>query len=128
MQKSWAVAEALTPYRELADLLAERHRIIANNWQSAELAGHSARLLRRALRLLEEVEFTPAALRADLAGPRDASRYLLSAAQLIDYAAELNGRGAALERDNERRRRVFHDRVATITDNAPSQHEDEVKQ
>jgi hypothetical protein len=115
MQTSWAVAEALTRYSELADLLGERHRIILNNWQSAQLMGHSARLLRRALRLLQEIDFTPAALRADLAGPRVAPRYLLSAAELLDLAAQLTSRGVALERDNERRWRVFHERVAAIT-------------
>jgi hypothetical protein len=115
MESSWAVAESLIRYRELADLLGERHRIILNNWQSAQLMGHSARLLRRALRLLEGVDFTPAALRADLAGARDASRYLLSSAELIDVAAQLTSQAVALERDNERRWRVFHDRVGTLT-------------
>jgi hypothetical protein len=115
MAHSWAAAEALVARRALADLLGERHRIILGNWQSAELMGHSSRLLLRALRLLEEIEFTPAALRADLAGARTAPAYLLSAAELIDLAAELTTRGAALERDNERRWRVFHDRVALLT-------------
>ncbi|MGZ8481981.1 MAG: hypothetical protein ACXWWO_05955 [Candidatus Limnocylindria bacterium] len=114
MENSWSIAESLTAYPGLADLLGERHRIILDNWQSAQLIEHSARLLRRALRLLDEVEFTPAALRVDLAGARIAPRYMLSAAELIDLAAELTSRWATLERGNERRWRVFHDRVAGL--------------
>jgi hypothetical protein len=116
MESSWGVAEALVAYPDLADLLGERHRVITNNWESAQLAGHSARLLRRALRLLDEVDFTPAALRADLAGERHASRYLFAASELLDHAAELTARGGALERDNERRWRVFRERVATVAE------------
>jgi hypothetical protein len=37
MQASWATPQALLPHRPLADLLGERHRIIANDWQSAGL-------------------------------------------------------------------------------------------
>jgi hypothetical protein len=35
MEASWAMAEALLSYPQLADLLAERHKIIGNNWQNA---------------------------------------------------------------------------------------------
>ena len=92
----------------------EGHRIILNNWQSAQLMGRASRLLRRAPGLLGEVDFTPAALRADLAGARNAPRYLMSAAEMIDVAAEFTSRGAALEGDNERHWRIFHDRVEAV--------------
>lgn len=35
MAASWAMAEALLSYPQLADLLAERHKIIGNNWRDA---------------------------------------------------------------------------------------------
>lgn len=34
MEASWAMAEVLLSYPQLADLLAERHKIIGNNWQT----------------------------------------------------------------------------------------------
>src|SRR4249920_995525 len=38
MQASWDVAAALLDMPELADLLGERHRIIANDWQAAHMS------------------------------------------------------------------------------------------
>jgi len=68
MEASWTMAEALLAYPQLADLLGERHRIIGNNWQNARTAQLIARYLRRAVTVMEQVDFTPAALREDLAG------------------------------------------------------------
>jgi hypothetical protein len=61
MEKSWAVAGALVEYPELADLLGERHRIIANDWQAAADQSLISRLLRRALEIIARVDFSPAA-------------------------------------------------------------------
>ncbi len=114
MEQSWGVAGALAAYPELADLLGERHRIIANDWQSAALQGLIARLLHRALDLIGAVDLSPAALRADLAGPRNAPGYLYSASELIDRAADLMAESAILVHDNERRWRVFGERVREL--------------
>lgn len=115
MQASWATAAALLPQRELADLLGERHRIIANDWRSASLNTLISHLLRRAVELVDQVDLSPAALRADLAGPRSAASYIYSACELLDYAADLVTASATLVHDNERRWRLFHDRVTTLT-------------
>ena len=117
MESSWSMAKALS-HPGLADLLGERHRIIANDWQAASLSSLIAQLLRRSRDLLEQVDFAPAALREDLAGPRTAASYLFSASELIDHATDLIADSATLVHDNERRWRVFHDRVAML-----SQHE-----
>ena len=77
MEQAWEIAGSLAAYPALADLLGERHRIIANDWQSAGMQALIARLLRRALDLLNRVDFSPAALRADLRGERKAPAYLL---------------------------------------------------
>ena len=114
MQTSWGMAEGLLALPEIADLLGERHRIIANDWQAAGLNILIASLLRRAVAVLGRVDFAPAALRADLAGPRTAVPYLFSASELIDHAADLITQSAGLVHDNERRWRVFHDRVAAL--------------
>jgi hypothetical protein len=84
MEQAWEIAGALASYPALADLLGERHRIIANDWQSAGMLALVARLLRRALDLLGRVEFSPEALRADLAGARRSPAYLYSASELLD--------------------------------------------
>ncbi len=115
MEAAWGVAEALLAYPDLADLLGERHRIIGNDWQAASMALLIARYLRRAVAVLARVDFTPAALRADLADGRVAPSYLSSAAELIARAADLSVASAVLVHENERRWRVFRQRVEQIT-------------
>jgi len=115
MQSTWnGAAKALLQIEPLADLLAERHRIIAANWQNAGLNAIIAGLLTRADEILDRIDFTPAALRADLADRRLAPRYLYSAAELIDHAADLLAEGAVLVHESERRWRVFSERVNAL--------------
>jgi hypothetical protein len=114
MQSTWKTATGLLPIEPLADLLGERHRIIAANWQNASLNVIIGALLRRAAEILDVVDFTPAAIRADLAEKRLVPRYLYSAAELVDRAADLLAEGAVLVHDGERRWRVFHERVEAI--------------
>jgi len=115
MQASWDVAAALVDMDELVDVLGERHRIIANDWQAAGLSSLVAKLLHRAADILDRVDFTPAALRADLAGHRTSVGRLYSAAELISHAADLSSDSAGLVHDNERRWRIFRERVVAIT-------------
>jgi hypothetical protein len=114
MTATWESAKTLVAFPELADQLGERHRIIANDWQAAESSLHSGRLLDRAADLLEVVDFTPQALRDDLAGPKQVPGYLYAAAELTDRAADLLSDSAGLVHDNERRWRVFRAQVAKI--------------
>jgi hypothetical protein len=111
MEQAWGVAGAVAAYPELADLLGERHRIIANDWQSAGLQTLVGRLVRRGLDLVAKVDFSPEALRSDLMRERRSAAYLYSASELIDRAADLIVESATLVHDNERRWRVFAQRV-----------------
>jgi hypothetical protein len=120
MQASWDVAAALIDIDGLGDLLGERHRIIANDWLAADMQTLIARLLHRVADILDHVDFKPAALRADLADARRSVGLLLSAAELINYAADLCSGSAGLVNDNERRWRVFRDRVTTIVNDQPA--------
>jgi hypothetical protein len=52
MEASWAMAEVLLSDPQVADLLAERHKIIGNNWQNASAAQLIARHLRRAVSIM----------------------------------------------------------------------------
>jgi len=70
MQASWDVAAVLIDIDGLADVLGERHRIIANGWLAADVSAFIARLLHRAADILDHIDFIPAAVRVDLAGPR----------------------------------------------------------
>ena len=115
MEASWGMAEALLAYPQLADLLAERHRIIGNNWQNGCTAQLVARYLRRAIAVMERVDFSPGALRDDLAGARTAPAYLYAAAELINHAADLAAASSVLTHENERRWRFFRERVEQIT-------------
>ena len=114
MEASWGVAEALLGFPELADLISERHRIISNDWQAASLMGILARSLERALAILERLDLTPAGVRADLEGDRSYPDFLHAACDLIDHAGDLAAQSAALVHANERRWRVFRQRVEEL--------------
>jgi hypothetical protein len=114
MEASWATAEALLANPQLADLLGERHRIIGNNWQNAGTSQLIARYLRRAVTVMERIDFSPAALRKDLAGARSAAGYLCAAAELISHAADLSAASSVLTHEHERRWRIFHERIGQV--------------
>jgi hypothetical protein len=114
MQNSWQVAGASLEVEGLADVMGERHRIITNDWLAAHMQTVTAHMLGRAAEMLEHVDFAPAALRADLAGARVAPRRLHSAAEVIARAAELCCESSRLVHDNERRWRVFRERVDQV--------------
>jgi hypothetical protein len=114
MEQAWAVAGSLVQFDDLIDLLGERHRIIGNDWQAAGMSSLCALYIRRALDVLEQVDFTPAALREDLAGPRRNPGYLYTASELLDAASDLYARSATLVHENERRWRVFGERVRAL--------------
>jgi hypothetical protein len=114
MEQSWAIAGSLAQFDDLIDLLGERHKIIANDWQAASMNALCARFLRRALDVLERIDFSPAALREDLGGPRRSPPYLYTASELLDSAADLFVGSSVLVHENERRWRIFGDRVREL--------------
>ena len=114
MRASWDMATALLEVDGLADLLGERHRIIANDWQAAHMNEVMSHLLDRAADILDTVDFTPAALRADLGEAGTSAGRLYSAAELISHAADLASDSAGLVHDNERRWRTFRQRVQAL--------------
>ena len=115
MQASWDMAAALTGIGGLADMLGERHRIIANDWQAAHMITLMSHIFDRAADILDQTDFTPKALRADLAGEKVSAGRLYSAAELISHAADLCSDSAGLVHDNERRWRTFRQRVSELT-------------
>jgi hypothetical protein len=116
MESSWEFAEVSLDIDELADQLGERHRIIANDWHSASLNTLAGRAIHRAVDIIDRVDFSPPALRADLAGSRVAPERCFAAAELIGYAADLYSTSATVVHDTERRWRVFRARVMEMLD------------
>jgi hypothetical protein len=114
MDSTWKFAEVALDMPDLAEQLGERHRIIANDWQAASLTLLAGRLLHRAVDILDRVDFSPTALRADLATARIAPARCSSAAELIGRAADLYSESATLVHDNERRWRIFRGRVMEL--------------
>jgi hypothetical protein len=114
MEASWAIAATLVELDGLAEVLGERHRIIANDWQAASLGNLAGTIVGRAVDVLDRIDFSPAALRADLAGERVSARRLYSAAEMLNHAADLYSESAGLDNDNERRWRVFRERVLEL--------------
>jgi hypothetical protein len=114
MQASWRAAAALLEVDALADVMGERHRIIANDWLAAHEQSLIGTLLARAADMLERVDLSPAALRADLAGARLAPGRLYAAAEVVSRAADLCCESAELVHDNERRWRVTRGRIEEV--------------
>lgn len=114
MEQAWKVVGSLAEYPVLAELLGERNRIVANDWQSAGVQRLVVKLLLRSLDLIARVDFSPQGLRSDMASPRRASAHLYSASELVDRAADLLCESAILVHENERRWRVFEASVRQI--------------
>ena len=114
METTWAAATALFDYPQLADLVGERQRIIANDWQAANMSVLAGRLLLRSVEMLERLELTPESLRRDLAHGYAVPQFVHSATELIDRAADLLSDSAGLVHENERRWRTFRTRVEGI--------------
>lgn len=119
MEGSWAAAGTLLEVDALADVMGERHRIISNDWLAADMQRLIARLLERAADMLDRIDLTPAAVRADLADRRVTPGRLQATAEVIARAADLCGESARLVHDNDRRWRVFRDRVAAVVGSSP---------
>jgi hypothetical protein len=125
---SWEVARLLLQIRAFADVLGERHRIVANDWLSASMQSLISLLIGRALEILERMECSPQAVRADLSsGQRIFPGYLYSASELLDRAADLVSESATLVHDNERRWRVFRGRLEEISNEVPDQSGEEAR-
>jgi hypothetical protein len=114
MQASWTMAASMLQFEGLADVMGERHRIISNDWLAAHMQSLIGVLLARAADMLDRVDLTPAAVRADLAGTRVAPHSLRSAAEVLSRAADLCCESAELVHDNERRWRVTHGRIEQV--------------
>ena len=114
MQASWNMASALVSFDGLADVLGERHRIIANDWQAANMTTLAGRILLRSAEMLDRIDFAPAAVRADLAANRVLPARLYSIAEMIGHAADLSSEAAGAEHDSERRWRTFRIRVQEV--------------
>jgi hypothetical protein len=113
MESSWEIAGKLVKIPVLAEVLGERHRIIINDWEAAKLSLLISQLIRRALDILEEIDFSPETIRAALQekGKGNIPDYLYSSSELIDRAADLAIISAMLVHDNERRWRIFRQKV-----------------
>ena len=114
MENSWEAAINLMKIPTLEDVLGERHRIIINDWQAANLSILAAKLLERALLILNQVDFSPKAIREDVSSRRRYPSLLYSASELLDRGADLSSEFAILVHDNERRWRVFRKKVEKI--------------
>jgi hypothetical protein len=114
MENSWKAAEQLLKIPMLEDVLGERHRIIINDWQAAKLSILLSKLVQRALLILEQIDFTPESIRNDIEKNKRFPALLYSSSELLDRAADLSSEFALLIHDNERRWRIFRNRVQSI--------------
>jgi hypothetical protein len=115
MTGSWDTATALIQMPPLAATLGDRHHIITNDWQMAYNSTLIAKLLRRATQLQAATDLAPPANRADLGSARTTPSLVLSAAELLDHAADLFAQSAVLVHDSEPRWRRFRLQVQRFT-------------
>jgi hypothetical protein len=121
MQKSWDTAEPLIGIPIFASVLGERHRIIINDWQAAQLSKLIGTLILRATEIIESLDLSLDTIREDLSKSRSYSDYLYSSAELLDRAADLASESAILVHDNERRWRVFRKKILELQKNKQSE-------
>jgi hypothetical protein len=114
MESSWDVANKLIKNPQIADVLGERHRIIINDWEAAQLSILVSKLIKRSIDILNIIDFNPEAVRNDLKVLKSSPNYLYSASELIDRAADIASHSATLVHDNERRWRVFRKKINQI--------------
>lgn len=123
MENSWKAAAQLIKIPKLEDVLGERHRIIINDWQAANLSSLVAKLIQRSLLILNQIDFNPESIRTDISTKRRYPELLYSSSELLDRAADLSSKFAILVHDNERRWRVFHNKVQRIKSSMASQNQ-----
>jgi hypothetical protein len=114
MESSWESGIQLIKIPGLEDVLGERHRIITNNWQAAHLSILMAKLISRALLVLQEIDFSPKSIREDIAAANRYPDLLYSASEMLDRAADLSAEFALLVHDSERRWRTFRKKVMNL--------------
>jgi hypothetical protein len=114
MENSWNAATQLLKIPTLKAVLGERHRIIINDWQATNLGTLISRLIQRSLLILEQIDFNPDSIRADIEDKRRYSNLLFSSSELLDRAADLSSEFTILVHDNERRWRLFHNKVQKL--------------
>jgi hypothetical protein len=119
MQASWGVAATLIEIDRLAGVTGDRHRIISNDWQAADLSRLAGRILLRAADIVDQIDFSPSALRTDLAHNRVSPQRLYSAAEMIAHAADLISQAAGAELDSEPRWRTFRHQVKKLVGAQP---------
>jgi hypothetical protein len=115
MESSWQAAKPLMSIPNIASVLGERHRIIANDWQAAYMSLMVSNLTKRALEIMNQVDFKPESIRKDLLGPRMYYKYLYSASELLDRAADIASESSVLVHDNERRWRIFREAIVKMS-------------
>ena len=100
---------------ELAPMLAAMLNMTAFHREHEKFYSAAPReqtvVLQRAADLLDRVDFSPAAVRADLSDRHTSAHRLYSAAEMIDHAADLFSDFAGIVHDNERRWRVVRSRI-----------------
>jgi len=80
-----------------------------------------AKLLQRALLILGQVDFDPKSIREDISMVKRYPELLYSASELLDRAADLSSESAMLVHDNERRWRVFRQKIEKLTTQSTKQ-------
>jgi len=115
MKSSWDAAKPLLDIPNLASVLGERHRIIINDWQASYLSFLISQLSRRAVEILNKIDFSPDAVRENIDDLQTYVDYLYSASELLDRAADIASESAILVHDNEKRWRMFHNKVDELS-------------
>ena len=111
-ESSWDAAKALRQRLGLAGVLGEDQRMIAKDWLAADMNALIATLLRRAVGVLDRVDLTPNAAKADAAGQGSHVPFVRLAAEILQRAAALATQAALFVEEFDKRWHLFRQQVA----------------
>ncbi len=111
---TWDAAKAVRSSRPLAAVLSEENRVVAKDRLAADMNILIAWLLRQAVRTLNRIELTTAAVESDLMGLRCYEAFLQAGAEMLDRAGALAIESMAVVQEFDRRWRAFQHQIATV--------------
>ncbi len=110
----WSSVKGMRPAPRCASILDEGHRVIAKDWLTADMTLLIGWLLRRAIKSLDHMDMSPAAVRSDLGSQRSYEAMLRSVAEMLDRAGALAAESVSFLGEIDRRLHLFRQQVTSV--------------
>ena len=110
----WSSVKGMRPAPRCASILDEGHRVIAKDWLTADMTLLIGWLLRRAIKSLDQMDLSPAAVRSDLGSQRSYEAMLRSVAEMLDRACALAAESVSFLGEIDQRLQLFRQQVTSV--------------